>query len=132
MKLIDKIALLYIVDGKILSTRSKGKDAYYLPGGKREGNESDLETLVREIKEELSVNIIIDTANLYGVFEAQAHGKAEGILVKMSCYTADFIGELQPASEIEEMKWLTTEDMDTISPVDQLIFTDLKAKGLLK
>lgn len=132
MKLIDKIALLYIVDGKILSTRSKGKDAYYLPGGKREGNESDLETLVREIKEELSVNIIIDTANLYGVFEAQAHGKAEGILVKMSCYTADFTGELQPASEIEEMKWLTTEDMDTISPVDQLIFTDLKAKGLLK
>ena len=132
MKLIDKIALLYIVDGKVLSTRSKGKDAYYLPGGKREGNESDLETLVREIKEELSVNIIIDTANLYGVFEAQAHGKAEGILVKMSCYTADFTGELQPASEIEEMKWLTTEDMDTISPVDQLIFTDLKAKGLLK
>ena len=132
MKLIDKIALLYIVDGKVLSTRSKGKDAYYLPGGKREGNESDLETLVREIKEELSVNIIIDTANLYGVFEAQAHGKAEGILVKVSCYTADFTGELQPASEIEEMKWLTTEDMDTISPVDQLIFTDLKAKGLLK
>ena len=132
MKLIDKIALLYIVDGKVLSTRSKGKDAYYLPGGKREGNESDLETLVREIKEELSVNIIIDTANLYGVFEAQAQGKAEGILVKMSCYTADFTGELQPASEIEEMKWLTTEDMDTISPVDQLIFTDLKAKGLLK
>ena len=24
---------LYIVDGKILSTRSKGKDTYYLPGG---------------------------------------------------------------------------------------------------
>lgn len=33
VKLIDKIALLYIVDGKILSTRSKGKDTYYLPGG---------------------------------------------------------------------------------------------------
>jgi 8-oxo-dGTP pyrophosphatase MutT (NUDIX family) len=132
MKLIDKIALLYIVDGKILSTRSKGKDAYYLPGGKREGNESDLETLVREIKEELSVELLTDTAKPYGVFEAQAHGKAEGILVKMTCYTADFAGELQPASEIEEMKWLTTEDMDKISPVDQLIFADLKEKGLLK
>lgn len=33
VKLIDKIVLLYIVDGKILSTRSKGKDTYYLPGG---------------------------------------------------------------------------------------------------
>ena len=132
MKLIDKIALLYIVDGKILSTRSKGKDAYYLPGGKREGNESDLDTLVREIKEELSVELLTETAKLYGIFEAQAHGKAEGILVKMTCYTAEFEGELRPASEIEEMKWLTTEDMDKISPVDQLIFADLKGKGLLK
>ena len=132
MKLIDKIALLYIVDGKILSTRSKGKDAYYLPGGKREGNESDLETLVREIKEELSVDLLTETAKLYGIFEAQAHGKAEGILVKMTCYTAEFSGNLMPASEIEEMKWLATEDMDKISPVDQLIFADLKEKGLLK
>ena len=132
MKLIDKIALLYIVDGKILSTRSKGKDAYYLPGGKREGNESDLDTLVREIKEELSVELLTETAKLYGIFEAQAHGKAEGILVKMTCYTAEFEGELRPASEIEEMKWLATEDMDKISPVDQLIFADLKGKGLLK
>ena len=27
-------------DGKILSTLSKGKDTYYIPGGKREGNET--------------------------------------------------------------------------------------------
>ena len=37
MKLIDKIAWLLIKDGKVLSTRSFGKDAYYFPGGKREG-----------------------------------------------------------------------------------------------
>lgn len=47
MKLIDKIALLYLVDGKLLSTRSKGKDKYYIPGGKREGDETDQETLIR-------------------------------------------------------------------------------------
>ncbi len=47
MKIIDKVALLYVKDGKILSTRSKGKDKYYLPGGKREGDEADLETLAR-------------------------------------------------------------------------------------
>ena len=85
MKVIDKVAYLYLKDGKILSTRSKGKDKYYLPGGKREGRESDLETLVREIKEELTVDIIESTARFYGVFEAQAHGKEEGVLVKMTC-----------------------------------------------
>lgn len=130
-KLIDKIAWLYLKGGKILTTRSKGKDAYYIPGGKREGDETDLHTLVREIREELSVDIVEDTAKLYGIFEAQAHGHAEGILVRMTCYTAEFEGELAIDNEIEEMDWFTTKDMERISPVDKLIYQDLHEKGLL-
>ncbi|MGN0434869.1 MAG: NUDIX domain-containing protein [Bilifractor sp.] len=129
--MIDKIAYLYLSDGKILSSRSKGKDTWYIPGGKREGTETDIETLVREIKEELSVNIKPETAKLYGVFEAQADGHAEGVVVRMTCYTAEFKGELKAASEIEELRWLTSSDQDIISPVDKLIFSDLKSKGLL-
>lgn len=132
MTVIDKVAFLYLQDGKILSTRSKGKDKYYIPGGKREAGESDIETLVREVKEELSVDIIESSAKLYGVFEAQAHGKAEGVIVKMTCYTAEFTGELKADSEIAEIVWLTTADMEAVSPVDKLIFADLKQKGLLK
>ena len=129
--MIDKIAYLYLSDGKILSSRSKGKDTWYIPGGKREGTETDIETLVREIKEELSVNIKPETAKLYGVFEAHAQGHAEGVDVRMTCYTAEFKGELKAASEIEELRWLTSSDQDIISPVDKLIFSDLKSKGLL-
>ena len=132
MTVIDKVAFLYLQNGKILSTRSKGKDKYYIPGGKREAGESDIETLVREVKEELSVDIIESSAKLYGVFEAQAHGKAEGVIVKMTCYTAEFTGELKADSEIAEIVWLTTADIETVSPVDKLIFADLKQKGLLK
>lgn len=131
MNLIDKVAYLYVKDGKILSTRSKGKDKYYIPGGKREGNETDIETLVREVKEELSVDIIESSAKFYGVFEAQAHGKAEGVIVKMTCYTADYDGQLQADSEIAEIVWLTFADLDKISPVDKLIFKDLHDKGIL-
>lgn len=131
MKRIDKVALLFIKDGKILSTRSKGKDKYYIPGGKREGKETDIETLVREIKEELSVDIIESSAVFYGIFETQAHGHREGIQVKMTCYTAEFEGELKADSEIAEIVWLTCADKESISPVDQLIFADLHEKGLL-
>jgi len=130
--LIDKVAFLYLKDGKILSTRSKGKDKYYIPGGKREGNETDIQTLVREVKEELSVDIIESSAEFYGVFEAQAHGKAEGVLVKMTCYTAEFYGQLSADSEIAEIVWLTYSDLDKISPVDKLIFKDLRDKGILE
>lgn len=132
MAVIDKVAFLYLKDGKILSTRSKGKDKYYIPGGKREVGETDIETLVREVKEELSVDIIESSAKFYGAFEAQAHGKAEGVIVKMTCYTAEYSGELKADSEIAEIVWLTTEDIESVSPVDKLIFADLHEKGLLK
>ena len=131
MKIIDKVALLYVKDGKILSTRSKGKDRYYLPGGKREEGESDLETLVREIREELSVDVVEETARFYGTFEAQAHGREEGVLVKMTCYTAEIHGEWKADSEIAEVVWLTCRDMEMVSPVDQLIFGDLRERGML-
>ena len=132
MKEIDKIALLYLKDGKILSTLSKGKDTYYLPGGKRELNETDEQTLIRECKEELTINIREDTIKYYGTFKAQAHGKAEGIIVKMTCYTAEFIGDIKPSSEIQEIRWLNYKDIDIISTVDKLIFNDLYEKGILK
>ena len=123
MKEIDKIALIYLKNGKILSSLSKGKDTYYIPGGKRENNETDEETLIRECKEELSIEIKRDTLKYYGTFKAQAHGKAEGIIVKMTCYMADFEGELKANSEIQELKWLDYSNLNVkISPVDQLIF----------
>ena len=132
MKEIDKIALIYIKDKKILTTLSKGKDTYYLPGGKREKNEKDEDTLVRECKEELTIDIDINSIKYYGTFEAQAHGKAEGIIVKMTCYIANFTGKIQPSSEIQEVRWLEYNDLDLISPVDRLIFKDLFENGLIK
>jgi 8-oxo-dGTP diphosphatase len=129
--LIDKIAWIYVVDGQILGARSKGKDTYYLPGGKREPNETDIETLLREIEEELSVRIKLETILHFGTFEAQAHGKTEGTQVKMTCYTADFEGELSPASEIDEWIWLSYKDRDRVSPVCQIIFDKLSKLKLL-
>ena len=131
MHIIDKIAWLYVKDKRILSTLSKGKDKYYIPGGKREQFENDVETLTREIKEELSVDLDLDTLRYYGVFKAQAHGKAEGVTVKMSCYMAEYIGELKADTEIAEIVWLGYKDIERVSPVDKLIFKDLYDKGLI-
>ncbi|MBP1964494.1 NUDIX hydrolase [Paenibacillus aceris] len=128
---IDKIALIRIVDGQILGTRSKGKELYYLPGGKRDPGETDTETLIREIEEELSVRIKPETVAHFGDFEAQADGKAEGIVVKMACYTADFDGELSAASEIDELEWLSYKDRERVSRVVQIIFDHLHEKKLL-
>ena len=131
MTLIDKIAWIRLADGKILSTRSRGKDVYYLPGGKREAGETDVQTLVREIREELDVAIAPDSATHVGTFQAQAHGHAAGTTVRMTCYAADYQGTLTPSSEIAEFVWLSYADRDRVSPVDQIIFDHLHGGGQL-
>ncbi|MFT6248830.1 MAG: hypothetical protein ACJAZQ_002039 [Cognaticolwellia sp.] len=47
---IDKLAWLYIREGKILSARSKNKELFYIPGGKREKGESDEEHSYEKLK----------------------------------------------------------------------------------
>lgn len=128
---IDKVAFIFVKGRKLLCTLSRSKDTFYIPGGKREQGESDEEALAREVKEELSVDIVPDSIKYYGTFRAQAHGKAEGVTVKMTCYVADFRGELTPAAEIEKLAWLTSADTGKVAPVDVLIMTDLKNKGLI-
>ncbi|MBE1576198.1 nicotinamidase-related amidase [Amycolatopsis roodepoortensis] len=130
--MIDKIAWLHLRDGRILSTRSRGKSVFYLPGGKRESGETDAETLIREIREELTVEIDPASIEPAGVFEAQADGHATGLLVRMTCYTAEFGGTLTASSEIDEVAWLGYEDRDRVSAVDKIIFDHLRETGLLR
>lgn len=129
--MIDKLALIEIKNQKILSTRTRGKDIYYIPGGKRENGESDTEALIREISEELTVKLIPSSITFFGEFRAQAHGHPEGTLVNMRCYIASYTGSLQAAAEIEELTWLSYVDKYRVSPVDQIIFDHLKATQLL-
>ena len=129
---IDKLAFIDIKDKKILMTMSRGKDMWYIPGGKREGNESDHTALLREVKEELAVDLLPDSIAYYGTFEAQAHGKPEGTIVRMTCYMAQFHGTIVASSEIERYDYFPYAQKSLTAPVDHLIFDDLKKKGLLE
>jgi 8-oxo-dGTP pyrophosphatase MutT (NUDIX family) len=132
IKIIDKIAWIHTKDGKILSTLSRGKSVFYIPGGKREENETDEQTLVREIKEELDVDIVLDTVEYLGVYEAQSDGAEEGVKVKMTSYIGDYVGELKASSEIERFEWLSMSDIKKVSAVDKIIYLDLFSRGLIE
>lgn len=131
-EVIDKLAFIHIEDEKVLVTLSKGKDTWYIPGGKREAGETDHQALIREVEEELTVQLKPDTIRKYGVFTAPAHGKPAGTVVQMTCYTAEFSGELQPSSEIEKFEYFPYARKEETSAVDFLIFDDLLEKGLIK
>lgn len=131
MTIIDKIAWIHLADGHVLGARSRGKDVFYLPGGKREPGESDRDTLVREIHEELGVVILPETAHHLGTFYDQAHGRAEDVTVRVTCYTAEHQGTPAPDSEIEETAWLNHHHRGQVSPVNQLVLDHLHDRGRL-
>ncbi len=129
---IDKLAFIHVKDKQVLVTLSKGKDVWYIPGGKREGTETDIEALTREVKEELNVDLIPGTIRHFGTFEAQAHGKEEGTAVRMTCFMGDFTGEITASSEIAKVDMFWYSQKEKTSLVDHLIFNALKEKGLIE
>ena len=122
--MIDTVAWVWLEDGRILCARPRGKDVFYIPGGKREGAETDLQTLLREIAEELTVALLPETVRHVGTYEAGQ--------VRMSCYAGDYQGTLEASSEIDELAWFGYADRPRVPPVDQLLFDDLHAAGQLR
>ena len=132
VKEIDKLAWLYIREGKLLSARSKNKALYYIPGGKREKGESDEQALVREIKEEISVDLITSSIKYAETFEAQADGKNSETIVKLTCYFADFQGELSADAEIEEISFIGYQNKSLCSLGSIKVMDWLKSQHLMQ
>ena len=131
-KYIDKLALILVRGRQQLVAKSRGKNVYFTPGGKREPGETDIQALCRECKEELTVDLVQNTIRPYGVFEAQAFGKPEGTMVRMTCYMADFAGELKPSEEVEELAWIDSSfDKEKLSVTGIMILEDLKQNDLI-
>lgn len=106
---IHKAGGVIIKDRHLLVTRSTGKDIFIAPGGKLEADETAIQALVREMREELSVSINSSDLEYLGTFFAIAAGK-ENVKLRMDVYTiGGFTGELIPSSEVEEMKWVNTQ-----------------------
>ncbi len=128
---IVKVMWAHIVDRKLLCVRSKGNDTFYTPGGKPEVGESDTEALIREIQEELSVNLIPESITHLHTFVGTAHGKHEGKRLEMRCFTADYTGSLAPCSEIEELRFVTSALDFPHTSVGKEVVVWLKEKNLI-
>lgn len=131
-KEIDKLAWLYIREGKLLSARSKNKKLFYIPGGKREEGESDEQALIREIKEEISVDLLPHSIQYVETFKAPADGKNSDTIVKLTCYFADFQGELAPDAEIEEIDFIGYQNKTLCSAGSIKVMDWLKDQKLLQ
>jgi len=105
MKKVDKVGAIILKDKKILAVRKRTNDnrpEYIIPGGRREPHESDVETLVREIKEEIKVDIV--SMKYFGSFEDIAI--FEQLPMHIEVYYTEVLGEPSCDHEIKEYIWV--------------------------
>jgi 8-oxo-dGTP diphosphatase len=91
--------------GRVLLVRKRGTSTFIQPGGKREPGETALQTLARELHEELGVRLRAETARLLGTFEDRAVNEP-GRRVQAEVYQVRVDGEPTAAAEIEALHWL--------------------------
>jgi len=101
---LTSVGWLQVQDGRLLGVRTRGRNRFYLPGGKPEPGETEEEALIREVGEELGLQLT-DVRPAFTV-EAPAHGLAVETELTMHCFHARAVGEPRPLGEIEELAWL--------------------------
>ena len=80
----------------------------------------------------MTIDLKEETIAPYGVFEAQAHGKPEGTMLRMTCYTADYAQVAQGKREIEELRWIGSDcPRSDLSVTSAIVLEDLKSKDLI-
>lgn len=101
--MIDKVGGIILKDKKILVQRkNNNREECIIPGGKREGNETDFETLKRELKEELDVELI--EAKFIGGYDDIAVFSDKKIHVQT--YLVKIEGNIKVQNEIKEAIWI--------------------------
>ena len=101
--MIDKVGGVILKDKKILVQRkNNNREECIIPGGKREGNETDFETLKRELQEELSVELV--KAEYIGTYQDIA--VFSGKPLQVITYIATIEGEIKCNNEIKEAIWI--------------------------
>jgi 8-oxo-dGTP diphosphatase len=109
--MIDKIGAVIIKDSKLLAAREQGKGIFFIPGGKREGSESDDEALRREVMEELGTGI--KSSSFYRTFTARASTQDDDVTV--NAYFCETENEPKPSGEIEELIWVSRDNYNEIN-----------------
>ena len=131
---IHKAAGILIKDRKLLVEKSINKDFFIAPGGSIEEGETPEEALVRELKEEFSVEVRISDLEKYGDFYAEAAGQP-GKNVHMIAYKVlAWDGEPEPSSEVEKLLWITSaipNEIQVGSIFEHQIIPRLKEEGLI-
>jgi 8-oxo-dGTP diphosphatase len=97
-------AVCFTADDHLLTVRKRGTSRFMLPGGKLDDGESPAQAAVREVAEELGIEL--DEADLVplGTYREEAANEPD-THVDATIFTAELFGIPDAAREIAELRW---------------------------
>jgi 8-oxo-dGTP diphosphatase len=99
--------------GRLLLVRKRGTDRFMQAGGKIDPGESPADALVRELGEELAVEVAADDLVYLGRFDAPAANEA-GYVVDAEVFFVSLDGEPVASAEIAELLWMSPSDAEGV------------------
>ena len=134
MKIRNRVVAIILKANKVLLVKGKGWPELWTPGGKIEEGETEEETLKRELKEELGLDL--QTETFFKEYFMKNPYDPES-MTKTRCFLAKVKGEPKPKNEIEKIIWYGKEDFERkIYPMveenEKVLIPDLIKEGLLK
>ena len=108
---IDDGAGKYLVCRRRPEKQAGGK--WEFPGGKLETGENEPEALVREIREELDVEIKV--LRLFDRSQTATSIKGEPVTIELACYAAELVGDAPVSStDHDQLRWVAEGEMSAL------------------
>ena len=121
---------IVVREKKLLVVRDKERKFWTLPGGKVEENESFLEALKREIREELPDLILTDIKTYREVLGITPHSKKK---VRVITFLAEGSGSICLGAEVTASRWASAKELKKLklSEASYVIVESLLFEGRL-
>lgn len=125
MKTIEVVAAIIKHDNRIFATRrgyGEFENMWEFPGGKIEIGETREEALIREIKEELELDINVSK------YITTVEYDYPNFHLTMHCFMCDVYGGEMQLNAHNAVKWVTLEELNELNwvPADILVVEKLK------
>lgn len=98
---------------QVLLVRKKNTVFFMQAGGKIEANEQPQQTLLRELKEELNVQLNLNQLEFIGQFSAPAANE-ENHIVQADIYLCFYDGEVCASQEIAQAIWFDLQQTQSV------------------
>lgn len=99
---------------RVLVVRKKGTTRFMQPGGKPETGESPAETLIRELDEELGIQVTLEDLTSLGRFISAAANEPGHRVVADAFSVVVDASAVQVQAEIAELRWITRADVSSL------------------